>query len=75
MDFRRLFPYLLLAATSPALAQVPSPDTTSAWRYYPLAPGNVWEYRNTDEFGLRGYSRHTIIGDTLIEGRRYFVRL
>ena len=33
---------LLLAAS--AAAQIP--DTTSAWRYAPLAVGDVWEYES-----------------------------
>lgn len=33
---------LLLAAS--AAAQ--TPDTTSAWRYAPLAVGDVWEYES-----------------------------
>jgi hypothetical protein len=72
MMLRRLLPFLALVNTS-ALAQ--EPDTTSAWRYYPLAVGNVREYRHTYMSDLTGYERHTITGDTLIEGRYYFLRL
>lgn len=56
-------------AAVPVLAQ--TPDTTSAWRYYPLQVGNVWEYRGS---GLQpGDFRVEIVGDTVIDGTRYFL--
>jgi hypothetical protein len=65
---------LLLLLAAPALAQDPVPDTTSAWLYYPLAVGNVWEYE--DAFGVTEarYRRVSIERDTLIGGQRYFVQ-
>jgi hypothetical protein len=64
---------LLLAA--PALAQDPPvPDTTAPWLYYPLAVGNVWEYRARDLTNGAYYDRRVIPGDTLISGVRYLVR-
>ena len=63
--------FLLLLLAPPALAQ--EPDTTSAWRYFPLEVGNVWEY---DGLGLLTHSRDYRIeveSDTLIEGQHYFV--
>ncbi len=40
---KRLAIYLALVAfCAPVSAQ--TPDTTSAWRYFPLEVGNVWEY-------------------------------
>lgn len=33
-----------LLLTQPVHAQEPIPDTTSAWRYFPLEQGNVWVY-------------------------------
>jgi hypothetical protein len=63
---------LLLAA--PALAQDPIPDTTAAWRYYPLEIGNVWDYLYRPTIGPVTYSRVSIERDTLIAGERYFVQ-
>ncbi|HLT47375.1 MAG TPA: T9SS type A sorting domain-containing protein [Rubricoccaceae bacterium] len=66
--------FLLLAA--PALAQDPVPDTTAAWRYFPLQIGNVWEY---DEAWwlypafYRYVSIEEVVADTLIENEVYFV--
>jgi hypothetical protein len=59
---------LLLAAAllaAPALAQVP--DTTAAWRYFPLHVGNAWEYAA----GGTTVIRRDIIGEETIGGRRY----
>ena len=33
-----------LALAHPAPAQGPVPDITSAWRYFPLGVGSVWEF-------------------------------
>jgi hypothetical protein len=62
---------LLLAFATPAFAQDPIPDTTSAWRYFPLEIGNVWEYRCLDNF-CDDERRHSVTGDTLVSGTRYF---
>lgn len=65
---------VLVIAPWSATAQVP--DTTSAWLYFPLKLGHVWEYRHShDLYGTTGYERQTIVGDTLIGGRLYFLRL
>ena len=59
-----------LAAVLPASAQ--TPDTTGAWRYFPLALGNVWEYevaRGSDLLALR---RHAVTADTVVDGERFF---
>ena len=46
-------------------------DTTAAWRYYPLATGNVWEYQG---YGMEpGDRRVWIEKDTVVSGRRYFI--
>ena len=46
-------------------------DTTAAWRYYPLATGNVWEYQG---YGMDpGDRRVWIERDTVFSGRRYFI--
>lgn len=68
---------LLAAAALCALALVPprasaqeTPDTTAAWRYVPLAVGNVWEYVSTYD-GADHPERRTVAADTLIGGVRY----
>ncbi|MFQ5572567.1 MAG: T9SS type A sorting domain-containing protein [Rhodothermales bacterium] len=43
-------------------------DTLDWHRYYPLEIGNTWEYG-----GLNSYVS-TIVGDTLANGHRYFIR-
>ena len=65
----RLAPLLIVAFAAAASAQ--APDTLDWHRYYPLAVGNVWEYHNAE---LGGDFRHTIIADTVVGGRTYFVR-
>src|SRR5690606_33428528 len=72
---------LLLALAAPALAQDPIPDTTSAWRYYPLQVGNVWQYDEVEEgpYGgcwstpCRFLAEEEVVSDTLVGGQRYFV--
>jgi hypothetical protein len=60
---------LLLFLSLPALAQMS--DTTSAWRYFPLEVGNVWEYVS---YGFQqGSFRAEIVGDTMIAGTHYFL--
>jgi hypothetical protein len=44
------------------------PDTLDWKLYYPLQVGNTWEYG-----GLDAYTR-TIVGDTLVDGRTYFIQ-
>lgn len=61
--------FLLLAPS--VLAQ--TVDTTSAWRYFPLEVGNVWEYEG---LGLLNYSsdyRLTVESEVEVEGKQYFV--
>ena len=62
---------LTFCVCAPLAAQDPVPDTTEAWRYFPLEIGNEWQYRSQgpicDEFQLR-----SVVGDTLIDNRRYF---
>lgn len=65
----RITALVLLFLMLPALAQ--TPDTTSAWRYYPLQIGNVWEHRGNGF--VPGFMRTEIVGDTLIEGTHYFL--
>jgi len=65
----RITALVLLFLTLPALAQ--TPDTTSAWRYYPLQIGNAWEHRGSGF--VPGFMRTEIVGDTLIEGTHYFL--
>lgn len=56
--------------SQPVRAQEPAPDTTSAWRYFPLAVGDVWEYERwsgySDEPVFDGYTRHSVVGDTTL---------
>lgn len=63
--------FLLLLLAPPALAQ--EPDTTSAWRYFPLQVGNVWEYVGTGPIPTARDYRLTIEADTLIGNTRYYV--
>jgi hypothetical protein len=67
----RIAPVALLFLAAPALAQDPIPDTTDAWRYFPLEVGNVWEYECwcIDDI----YRRHSVPADTLVDGARYFL--
>ncbi len=62
---------LLLLGTPLVLAQ--EPDTTSAWRYFPLHVGNVWEYAGTGPIPTASDYRLTIEADTLIGDTRYYV--
>lgn len=60
--------------TQPAHAQEPVPDTTSAWRYFPLEVGNTWEYQSDGSVGSPASDhRIAVEADTVIEGRQYFV--
>lgn len=50
-----------------------TPDTTSAWRYFPLEVGNVWEYEGEDYYeGTLEHQRWAVTADTLIGAVRYF---
>ena len=66
---------LIFSVCTPLAAQDPIPDTTEAWRYFPLEVGNVWEYFVVvgPSGGFDYFSRRVIERDTLIENRRYFV--
>ncbi|HYE94951.1 MAG TPA: T9SS type A sorting domain-containing protein [Rubricoccaceae bacterium] len=66
----RFLPVLLSLLAAPMVWAQAVPDTTSPWRYYPLAVGNAWEYK---EFGEETYYRRVVTGDTTFNGRRYFV--
>lgn len=61
----------------PAFAQKePIPDTTNAWRYFPLEVGNEWEYaygNPMDKPAVR-YLRYVIVDERDIEGQHYFIR-
>ena len=59
---------LLLAGAAPAQDTSVVVDTLDWQRYYPLEIGNTWEYG-----GLNSYIS-TIIGDTLANDHRYFIR-
>lgn len=64
---------LLLAVVLLAIpASAQAPDTLDWHRYYPLAVGNVWEYQDAEVWNDQ--FRHTLIADTLVSGRTYFVR-
>jgi hypothetical protein len=72
---------LLICALSPFLVQAAAgqnpPDSvvvdTLDWRrYYPLEIGNTWEYTGID--GAPNQLIRTIVGDTVANGYRYFVR-
>jgi len=62
---------LILCVCTPLAAQDPIPDTTEAWRYFPLEIGNEWQYWSEgdqcSEFQVR-----SVVGDTLIDNTRYF---
>jgi hypothetical protein len=66
--------FLLVLVLLAAAARAQVPDTTSAWRYFPLAVGNVWEYELTQYLyqNTFGHFRRTVTGDTIIDGRLYF---
>ncbi|WP_456430241.1 T9SS type A sorting domain-containing protein [Rhodocaloribacter sp.] len=63
-----LFLSLLLAGTALGQDTHVVTDTLDWHRYYPLEIGNTWEYG-----GLDAHVR-MIVGDTLANGRRYFIR-
>ena len=74
----RLFALLLtFCVCAPLAAQSPIPDTTEAWRYFPLEIGEVREYEvfimNAPPClpGCFHYWRRTVVGDSTIEGFTY----
>lgn len=67
-------PVLLLFLATSVQAQEETPDTTSAWRYFPLDVGNVWEYEAYSEEGGAYQERWSIVDETLLDGV-YHVRL
>ena len=74
----RVAPLLLCLLAPAALAQVP--DTTSAWRYLPLAVGNAWEYvewrQECDpfcDFERQGYRQLTVEGQHVGDQHTYQV--
>lgn len=65
----RLVPLLALCLALPALAQTPPPEA-----FYPLAIGDVREYRGTGPASTpypRYTSRESVVGDTLAGGLHY----
>jgi len=63
-----LLPLLLVGAASAQDTPVVV-DTLDWQRYYPLEIGNTWEYK-----GLQPTYISTIVGDTLANDHRYFIR-
>ncbi len=70
---------LILLTAPPAAAQIP--ETTAAWRYFPLGLGDVWEYEVCSCSGgfcepepWCRYLRKRIVGFTTLYGRVYAVR-
>ncbi len=63
----------LLILATPGRIDAQTPDPIDPARYYPLAVGDVWEYRV--ELGVSpGFdARYEILRDTLIDGRRYLI--
>lgn len=53
-------------------AHHPIPDTTEAWRYFPLEIGNVWMYSSSGSL-CHEYQVRSVDGDTLIDNTRYFL--
>lgn len=65
---------LILGVSAPLAAQDPIPDTTEAWRYFPLEVGNIWEYTNDTAFPEAAYRQETSIErDTVIDNTQYFI--
>ena len=68
---------LILCVCTPLAAQDPIPDTTEAWRYFPLGIGDVREYEvfimNAPPClpGCFHYWRRTVVGDSTIDGTTY----
>ena len=66
----------LSAAPAPRHAAGAPPDTTTAARYFPLAVGNVWEYRGYTDYGYRYDSileRHHVLSGAAGQPGRFVV--
>lgn len=62
---------LTLSLAQPVLAQEPVPDTTSAWRYFLLGVGNVWEF---DDYYEQCDPDGNCEGPDHVESVRWWVR-
>lgn len=74
---RQIATLLGILLSLPASGQGAVPDTTDTANYYPLEVGNRWEYvpdGGVVSSNSPSYFRTTIVGDTLIDGVRWFVR-
>ncbi len=59
----------------PSQAQPDVRPDTADWRgYHPLEVGNVWEWRTSLLVAFEQLDQWEIIGDTLVDGQRYFVQ-
>jgi len=68
----RLFALLLIfCVCTPLAAQNPIPDTTEAWRYFPLEIGNEWQYWSEGD-QCQEFQVRSVVGQTLINHTRYF---
>ena len=71
-----VFALTLLVLATPALHAQTTPDPNPAASYYPLAVGNVWEYRDYDTKTplpqRYPFERVTVTGQTTLAGRTYF---
>lgn len=68
--------FMVLFSNAPCVwAQDPIPDTLDWRRYFPLEVGNEWQYEEREAVNMPPaiYRTFRIVGDTLIEGRTYFV--
>jgi len=63
---------LLLAVAAITSADAQTDDTTSAWRYFPLAVGNVWDYEFSSPGLPASTRRHAVTADSVVSGERYF---
>ncbi len=64
---------LLVAALVTGAAHAQTPDPIEPARYYPLAVGNVWEYRDRYWPNTTVISRREIVRDTVFNGQTYWV--
>ncbi len=81
-DRMRALLFTVLLAASGAMAQgppgpPPSPDSTSAWRYFPLHLGDAWQYRVDVASGEAPDYSYTLTrrveAYTVVDGRTYAV--
>ena len=63
---------LILAVATVTGASAQSADTTSAWRYFPLAVGNTWDYESSGGTIPTTTRRHTVTADSVVSGERFF---